>query len=121
MKKLMKLGSLVAFLFVIGLAFSSFTSGETETSNNGVIVEVVKNHVYTFFSGCADPVESVKSTTQTKNGEVHLVSIMFELPEGHCWIPEKKAVKGNVPSPLGLFRVNVTPSGNMIAKLIINN
>ena len=116
MKKLMKLGSLVAFLFVIGLTFSSFTSPDAETANNGVIVEVVKGHVYTFLTGCADPVESTKSTTQRKNGKIHLITIMFDLPDGHCSIPDKNAYEAEISG----FRVIFTPSGKKIAKMVNN-
>ncbi|MCK0109781.1 hypothetical protein MWU58_10775 [Flavobacteriaceae bacterium S0825] len=117
MKKLIKITSGVALMFMLVFTLSSFSSNtEVEVDNNGTIVEVVKGQVWTLTACGGFQVMSDKSTRQYKNGSTHLLTIVFELPEGHCLI-QKKAYKTVISG----ITVNITPSGMAIAKYINNN
>jgi len=99
-------------LFSVTLFLSSFTP---PNNGNGVIVEVVKGQVWTLTSCGGLQVPSQSSTTQYKNGVVHMRTLIFSLPEGHCLVQDKinkLEISGH--------RVIVTPGGMLIAKLVIN-
>lgn len=98
-------------LFSVTLFLSSFTP---PNNGNGVIVEVVKGQVWTL-TACGIVVPSQSSTTQIKNGEVHMRTLIFSLPEDHCLVQDKinkLEISG--------FRINVTPGGMLIAKQVFN-
>lgn len=117
MKKLMKLGSLVAFLFVIGLAFSSFTASSEVTTleNNGVDVEVIKGGDY-WIIACGELIYRDKNTQQYKDGVLHMRTTVYRLPEGNCAIPDKaKKVR-----PWPGYTLNYSPSGVVVVKEVYN-
>ena len=116
MKKLIKITSGVALMFMLVFTLSSFSSNtEVEEDNNGTIVEVIKGQQWNYYA-CGEVVSTTKTTRQFKNGEVHMITLVFQLPDGHCSIPERGANKYES----GPWTINVTPSGTMIAKQVNN-
>jgi len=102
---------------MFSFALSSYDSVQpVDDPGNGTIVEVVKGQSWYYTSGCSPVVSTTKSTSQTKNGVVHLRTIIFQLPEGHCAIQDK-AYKFEISGMVA----NVTPSGMMIVKLVNND
>jgi hypothetical protein len=104
-------------LLILSLAFflSSFNSPQTN-DNNGVIVTITKGQFWSY-RACGQWVTSSSSFRQNKGSKIHLITLIFDLPEGHCMIPENKAVK----TTIGDFDVVFTPSGKLIAKYIDNS
>lgn len=116
MKNFIKLISSVALIAMFSFALSSYDSVQPlDDPGNGVIVEVVKNQLW-FLNACGTSVESSTSTSQYKNGELHMRTLHFDLPDGHCLIPEKGTNKFVISGHDAI----VTPSGRMNVKLIIN-
>lgn len=119
MKKLIKITSGVAFMFLLALALSSFSSTTETVDENPGGVEVVKDGVRCYQSfNCGGLNCSEKQTLQYKNGELHMRTTIYQLPPGHCDIPEGRAL---VTNPSEGYRVIYTPSGKVIAKRIYNN
>ena len=113
MKNFIKLISSAALLVMFSLALSSYDTVQqpADDPGNGTVVEVIKGQLWVLYS-CGPDVYTEKTTTQIKDGVVHIRTVIFQLPEGHCAIPEK-AYKS------GPFLVN--PSGKVIYKMVDNN
>ena len=99
------------------LAFTiSSLNSKPVVNNNGVIVSITKGQFWSY-RACGQWVTSSQSFRQNKNQKIHLITLIFDLPKGHCMIPEKKAVK----TTIGDFDVVFTPSGRLIAKYVDNS
>ena len=98
-------------LFTVTLFLSSFTPPD---NGNGVIVEVVKNESWELITCDGNfPVQS--TTSQYKNGVLHMRTNIYSLPAGHCEL-QKKAIKyGSHP-----YTILVTPGGMVLAKQVYN-
>ncbi|MCK0179307.1 hypothetical protein MWU50_08405 [Flavobacteriaceae bacterium S0862] len=117
MKKLIKITSGVALMFALVLTFSSFNSNSVEPDNNSG-VEIVKDGVRCYQSAtCGDISCSIKQTLQYKGGDLHMRTTIYQLPPGHCDIPDKNA---RVERPWDGYWVIYTPSGKVIAKEVYN-
>ena len=115
MKSFIKFISGAALLVMFSLALSSYDSVQpVDDPGNGTIVEVIKGQLWSYNTGCGI-VYTDKTTRQFKDGDVHMITLVFTLPEGHCFI-EKKSYKFD----LGPWVIHVTPSGKLIAKQVNN-
>lgn len=116
MKNLIKIIGSAALLITMSLALSSYDSVQPlDDPGNGTIVEVVKGSTW-YYIACGEVVSTTKTTSQYKDGVLHNRTLVFSLPEGHCSIQDtayKTVISGH--------DVNITPSGMMIVKLVINN
>jgi hypothetical protein len=119
MKKLFKLLSAVAFVFLLSFTLSSFMSTTHVVENNGVDVEVIKNGNRWVLIGCDDgtTVYPTSSTQQLKNGVLHMTTFIFDVPQ-ECDEWPKKTMKGEIWEGA---RYIYTPSGKYIIKEIYNN
>ena len=117
MKNFIKLISSAALLVMFSFALSSYDVQPIDDPGNGTIVEVVKGEVWTFYTACPDGIsyQTEKTTRQYKDGEVHMITLVWKLPKDNCWI-QKKAYKTTISG----MTVNFTPSGTAISKLIVN-
>ena len=115
MKCFLKSFCLTTLILAIGFFISSFKSAPAN-DNNGVIVSITKGQFWGY-RACGQLVTTKQTFRQNKNQKVHLITLVFELPEGHCMIPEKKAFKINLDG----FDAVFTPSGKLIAKYIDNS
>lgn len=116
MKKLIQFVSGVTLMFLLVFTLSSFNSmNETLDNNSGV--EIVKDGVRCYQSAtCGDISCSIKQTLQYK-GDLHMRTTIYQLPPGHCDIPDRKA---RVERPWDGYWVIYTPSGRVIAKEVLN-
>lgn len=116
MKNLIKFIGSAALLVMFSLALSSYDSVQPlDDPGNGTIVEVVKDQQWNL-SACGQVVSTTKTTSQYKDGVLHNRTLVFSLPEGHCFIQDK-AYKMVISG----HDANITPSGMMIVKLVNND
>ena len=117
MKSFIKFISGAALIVLFSLALSSYDSVQpVDDPGNGTIVEVVKDQLYGFWF-CGEYVLSEKSTVQRKDGAFHNATIIWQLPEGNCAIPDKATKIVSDPIRTWLY----TPSGKVIFKYKNNN
>ncbi len=117
MKKVIKISSSIALVFLLSFTLSSFTTNLESVENNGVDVVVVKDGMRWYVAGCeGGPLYAEKSTDQYKNGVLHMSTYIFKVPE-ECWPAPKKAEKYDLYP--GAYYIH-TPSGNIIVKEIHN-
>ena len=114
MKNSMKFLSGAAMLVMFCLVLSSSVSAPEAAPGNGTIVEVVKNQTWQL-NACGMVVYSQSSTSQYKDGVVHMRTLIFRLPCDHCMVLDKIN-----KFELSEFKVIVTPGGMMIAKQVFN-
>lgn len=105
-------------LSIVGLMFL-FNTSEISAQPNPGGVEVIKNQNWTISGGCASGTVSVRSTQQNKNGQLHLLTIFFDL-SGTCYVPEKGVESYLFGTPYGPAEMQVTPSGVGKLQIIIN-
>ncbi|TJY33352.1 hypothetical protein [Pontimicrobium aquaticum] len=120
MKKLIKITSGVALMFILAFTLSSFTSNEViKIENNGVDVVVIKDGGRWILVGCDDGniVLPTSSTDQYKNGELHMSTYIWDVPV-ECSEAPKKTEKGKNLD--GTLRWLFNPSGKYILKEIYN-
>jgi len=121
MKKLIKITSGVALTFLFVFTLSSFNSinenNEILDNNSGVEIEKDGERCYQSAT-CGDITCSIKQTLQLKGGDLHMRTTIYQLPPGHCDIPDRKA---RVERPWDGYWVIYTPSGRVIAKEVYNN
>jgi hypothetical protein len=119
MKKLIKITSGVALMFILALTFSSFTSNaevEADDNGNGVEVVIIRGHQYGLWSCDNGLIIDDRTTRQFKDGVLHMRTTTYTLPDGDSCIP-KKATKVN---PWPGYTLNYTPSGKVVVKEIYN-
>ncbi|WP_372802337.1 hypothetical protein [Lutibacter sp.] len=116
MKNLLKGTTLVVLLSITMILFTS--NSINAQSDNGLenmtIVEVVKGQTWYYFSPCGTH-ETEKTTVQLKDGNTHLVTLVFQLPKDHCKIMDYAYTED-----IDGYRVVFNPSGKMIVKLVQN-
>jgi len=114
MKNLFKILSVTAVMLVL-----SATSAFAQANPGGV--EVIKNGGYFIGGGCVPLTAETSSTLQIKNGNVHLVTIFWDL-SGTCLQPAQGTGTATYPvgTPWGPVDMKVTPSGVAKLQLIIN-
>lgn len=113
MKNFIKLFGSMALLVMFCLTLSSYDSVQpVDDPGNATVVEVIKGQMWTLLS-CGPNVTTTKTTTQIKDGVVHVRTLIFQLPEGHCLIQKKAYKIGDN------FLIN--PSGKVIYKVVNNN
>lgn len=127
MKKVAKMISGFVVVLFLSFLFSPFTTQATPPpdGDKGVLVEIIKGQWTLITTDCEGgymyiPSTENSTTTQIKDGVMHMVTIIFILPEGHCLIPDK-AVKEVYGS--GRYKQTWlwTPDGKLIVKMINNN
>ena len=117
MKKLLEGTALVVLL---SLATTLFVSNSVQAQNNGVEVVINKTAGTIFIQFCGERYYSQSQTIQQKDGEPHMVTAVFDLPED-CCIIEKRAYTMFYPdSEEGPLTLRVTPGGMAILKFINN-
>jgi hypothetical protein len=117
MKKLIQFVSGVTLMFLLVFTLSSFNS-KYETLDNNSGVEIEKDGVRCYQSAtCGDISCSIKQTLQYKGGDLHMRTTIYQLPPGHCDIPDRNA---RVERPWDGYWVVYTPSGRVIAKEVYN-
>ena len=119
MKKLIKITSGLALMFVLALTLSSFTSNEViKIDNNGVDVVVIKDGGRWYLAGCDDGnyVFPTSSTDQYKDGVLHMSTYIFDVPE-ECDEGPKKTERGVIYEGASYI---YNPSGKFIIKEIHN-
>jgi hypothetical protein len=126
MKKVIKFFSGFAVLVFLSFICSSLAPATTPPEgDNAVIVEMTKGDWQLQIPDCEGGIILIPSTensttTQMMDGLYHMVTIIFLLPEGHCFIPEK-AVKEVYDYGGGVRETWLwTPDGKLIVKFIIN-
>ena len=120
MKKLIKITSGVALMFMLVFALSSFSSNEViKVDNNGVDVVVIKDGGRWYLAGCDDGsyVFPTSSTDQYKDGVLHMSTYIWDVPV-ECSEAPKKTIKNR--SLDGSLRTLYNPSGKFILKEIYN-
>ncbi|WP_096430172.1 hypothetical protein [Labilibaculum antarcticum] len=123
MKKVAKIISGFVVLVFLSFLFSPFTAlSAPPNGEKGVVVEVIKGTWNLYITDCEGGMLNIPSTensttTQFKDGLPHMLTLVFILPDGHCYIPDK-AVKEKYGS--GLWRETKlwTPDGKLIVKMI---
>ena len=119
MKTMSKIFGIVTVLTLTLFLTSSTIAPTPDAANNGTVVNVVKNGGWTIFGGCIPaPILENSSTTQYKNGQVHMITVKWDL-SGTCLVGSS-AQKINIGTPFGPGTLNITPSGMAIMKLIAN-
>ena len=101
--------TILTTLSIVGLMFVINTSDISAQPNPGG-VEVIKNQGWTISGGCASGSVAVRSTQVNKNGQLHLLTIFFDL-SGTCYVPEKGVASYTFGTPYGPAEMHVTPSG----------
>ena len=97
----------------------SITPEKQVQANNGTDVVMFKNVGWSLNTACGSFPE-LSSSTQFKDGELHLLRINFDV-SGSCLVPEKGTNKSTVASPYGTAEVIYTSSGMAIVKLVVND
>lgn len=115
MKKIIKLSSSLALIFLLGLSLSSYDSA-TVVNDNGVDVEVVKGGDYWIVACDGQLIYRDKNTQQYKNGILHMRTTVYRLPEGCSSIPDKATKVRPYPG----YSLNYSPSGIVVVKEIYN-
>lgn len=73
-------------------------------------IEVIKNVGWTIVGGCASGNVAVRSTQVNKQGQLHLLTIFFDL-SGTCYVPAEGVAHYTFGTPYGPAEMQVTPSG----------
>ncbi|WP_321309331.1 hypothetical protein [Marinifilum fragile] len=126
MKKVAKIISSFVVLVFLSFLFSPITALSTPpNSDKGTVVEVVKGEWTLMIPDCEGgflyiPSTERSTTTQIKDGIYHMLTLIFILPDGHCFIPDK-AVKEVYGSGLWKETWLWTPDGKLIVKFINKN
>lgn len=119
MKKIAKFLSVLFVFAIITFLFSSFTPSQAPApEGTPVEVEIIKDGWFLYITDCEGGmllIECTSSTWQLKNGITHVRTTIYQLPEGHCMIPESSYKEGDKE-----YSWHYIPDGKIIVKQVIN-
>ncbi len=84
----------------------------------GVEVVINKNVGFVLTGLCGVAIPELRSTYQTKNGDIHFWTVLYQAPEDCDIIPEKGVVRLPISFAGNIGTLTINPSGLIISKFV---